>query len=219
MLRTAQWGFARRQVALTQLGDLIPDGTSPYPWLWEYAYPADCVKFRYIVSPPPPANTTVSPPAVGLPVGPPWWTGASRNNRFMLNGTVDAQNNPITTVVSNVYQAIGVYTHDAQVVDTFDELFINALVSLLAYKLVIPLSGHNIKHEESASEAEVMDVTQARVADGNEAFFKDDIPTDWMNARGVGSPFGYNPDFPNQGGPGPGWGSWFGGNDSINWGS
>ena len=39
LLRTAPWGFSRGQLVLTQLGDLVPDATAPYPYLFKYAYP------------------------------------------------------------------------------------------------------------------------------------------------------------------------------------
>lgn len=44
-LEALDWGFARHRVALADLG-------SPPPgWAYRYAYPANCVKFRYIEVP------------------------------------------------------------------------------------------------------------------------------------------------------------------------
>lgn len=63
MLRDGDWGFAERNVNLTLLKQARPrgyfppnpwDGTQnpPPPWLYEYAYPDDCLKVRSIKSVP-----------------------------------------------------------------------------------------------------------------------------------------------------------------------
>src|SRR6266566_4276081 len=53
LLRAAPWNFARKQKVL----DLVKDRTNtdstlstdvPVPWLYEYLYPQDCVKLRFI---------------------------------------------------------------------------------------------------------------------------------------------------------------------------
>lgn len=214
MLRTAQWGFARRQVTLTQLGDLIPDQTSPYPYLYKYAYPADALKIRYILAPPITINNSIAP-SVGVPVGPPQWLSPSRANRFIIAGDVDDLGNQIKVILSNVCNAIGVYTADITDPNIFDDLFSGALASALAYKLCIPLSGNVGMRDEFAKAAEFA-ILQARVADGNEAIPSSDIRVDWIETRGVGSARGaglFNAAGAN------GWGSCFGSNENMAWGS
>ena len=53
LLRAVHWGFARKQAQLTLLADQTgqtPDvGTSVVPpWAYEYAYPIDCMKARFV---------------------------------------------------------------------------------------------------------------------------------------------------------------------------
>jgi hypothetical protein len=95
-----------------------------------------------------------------------------------------------------------------------DELFIGALASALAFKLCIPLSG-NVGMRDSFAKAAQDAIDQARAADGNEAIPSSDVRVDWMEGRGIGSPFGYG----FVGGANGCWGQWFGGYDSMNWGA
>jgi hypothetical protein len=160
LLRTAPWGFARKQANLALLGDLT-SGTSPQPWQYKYQYPADCVLFRYIMSP------------VGLPRQP------DISARFLLNYE-DANQ----TILSNVSQAIGVYNADVQDPTRFDDLFQNALTLFVASKLAIPLTGNaGIKQ---AMEALLKDaVVQARASDANEGLTSSGHVPDWIAGRGA----------------------------------
>lgn len=218
LLRAAQWGFARTQVTLTQLADAVPDQTAPYPYLFSYAYPSDALKIRYILATP---LTTTGAPPPDLIVSPSTWFTPSRANRFIIANQVisTVQTKVILTNVGwvNVVPntgAIGVYTQDVEDVGLMDEMFIGALASALAYKLVIPLSG-NVGMRDGFAKAAQDTIDQARAADGNEAIPSSDIRVDWMEARGVGSPFGYG----FSGGNWSAWGSCWGGYDSMNWGS
>lgn len=210
LLRTAPWGFCRRQVTLTQLGDLYPDNTSPYPFLWEYAYPSDCLKVRYILYPPNPANPAVAPAVgVGLQGSVSW--APSRKNRFVLQSSLDTDNNRIRTILSNVPQAICVYNGDEENAGMFDSLFADALEAALAFKLVIPLSG-NVGMKNEYKQLAMQAISEARAADGNESITTSDPKVDWIETRGIGSAYGWGPGV--RGGD---WGSWWGGWDEMNW--
>lgn len=210
LLRMANWGFARRQVVLTELGNYA-DATSPYPWLYKYAYPSDCIKFRYTIAPPYPAVNPSVAPQVGVgPVGPQW--GPSRACRFLIDEDVDGSGVVTKTIISNVSQAIGAYTMDVVNPDRWDSLFEGAMVAALAYRLVIPLSGNVGMRQDFAASAERM-IIRAQVADGNEAVPSSDHTVDWIEARGCGYPGGYA-----YGQGLAGWGSWYGSNDAMNWG-
>src|SRR5690349_17234784 len=76
LLRSAHWNFARKMAPLDLAKDASnADGTVPtdvpQPWLYEYLYPQDCVKARFVpwLSPPideePPLMTNL--PAVSAP--------------------------------------------------------------------------------------------------------------------------------------------------------
>lgn len=210
LLRTAPWAFARKQLALTQTGDAVPDNTAPYPWLFQYAYPSDCLKFRYVLAPQPVVVAGTVPNVSDFPLAP--WCRPSRNNRYILNTTFDADNNPSQQLVTNVCNAIGVYTYDCQVPDMFDPLFEQALVSALAVELIMPLSG-------SASligplKQDCIDkINQARAASANEAITKTDHTPDWIKTREVGGGYWGNP----EGGFLEGWGQWTCGWDDMSW--
>lgn len=214
LLRTAQWGFARRQVVLTLLGDL-QDATSPYPYLFKYAYPSDALKIRYLLAPPVTFTGTDDAPVVGEVIPFPFWMSPSRANRFMIASDVDENGTSRKVILSNVCAAIAVYTADEQNPDVFDDLFSGALASTLAYKLCNPLSGNIGQRQQFAQSAQAA-ILEARAADGNEAIPSSDITVDWITARGCGSPWGAA-GFANAGGSG--WGLWYNGNDNMNWAS
>lgn len=207
LLRTAPWGFARRTLALTQLGDLA-DNTAPYPYLYKYAYPSDCVKLRYLLAPQAVATNSISPPQVGNPGNAGAWLMPSRENRFIVAADVDGMGVQSKVILSNVYQALGVYTMDVVNPDMFDDMFDGALSVALAAHLVMPLTGKVGLAETFAKIAE-QSILNARAADANEAIPSVDHTPDWITTRGVGS----------YGGPYATWGNWFGGYDSMAWSS
>ncbi len=212
LLRAAPWGFARRQIALTLLAQ-YNDPTVPFPWLYKYAYPEDCIKFRYLLPPPLLGEDSVVAPQVGVgPQGPYNWR-PSRQYRFLVNMDVNEDTGEETKVLlSNVPQAIGVYTRNVQNPDLFDSLFNSALSSALSYALVIPLSGNVGMRQDMRKSAEDA-ILQARVADGNEAIPTSDHVVDWMAARNVGT-YGYG-NYDSFGDCG--WGEWYSGFDNS-WG-
>lgn len=204
LLRAAPWGFARKQLALTETGN-FNDQNVPYPWLYKYEYPADCLKVRYLLWPPQDSTGGNSVPQTGngLAWGP--WYAPSRNNRFIV-----ADDAGTRVILSNVPGAICVYVANVSDVSLFDPLFQQALVSALASKLVIPITGNvkmKVVHENSAMRA----IANALAADGNEAMPTTDHIPDWIAARGYGTTW-CDPFWGNLG-------SWNNGFDSMSWGS
>jgi len=226
LLRAAPWGFARTQLTMTQIGDLYPDGTSPFPFLWAYAYPSDCIKMRYVLPQPlPNQNSGADPPLTGAAfIGP--TLRPSRRNRFLVQSlpspnaaTPNAEGATQRAVVTNVLNAIGVYTQDVTNPDQFDQLFTGALEASLSYKLCIPLSG-NVAMQKGFQEAAEAALLTARTVDGNEAIPSSDVRVDWIEARGrgggqpwagLGSVYGADPPYSS-------WGSWYDGWENMNWG-
>lgn len=214
LLRAAPWGFARHQRALTLLDTW--DGVSanaPYPLLFKYEYPSDCLKLRYIIWPPYTTNVADSP-AVDVGVPAPYWGAPSRQNRYLVQADVDSETGAQSkSILTNVPGAVGVFTLDVTNPDVFDTMFESALSAALAYKLVIPLSGNVGMRQEFRQSAEGS-ITNARVADGNEAVPSSDHVVDWMAARGTPA-YGYGLGNP---GCGDNWGQWYSGWDSMSWG-
>ncbi len=213
LLRAAPWGFAREQQVLTELGTLA-DLTAPYPYLYKYAYPAETIKFRYILAAPVVIPAEDVPDVSSSPLSP-LWCGPSRSNRFLIANDRDSDGNSRKVLLSNVASAIGVYTGDITDPSLFDDLFEDALTAALAYRLVIPLSGNTGMKADFRQEAEDA-ITRARAIDGNEAIPSTDHVVDWMATRGVGGYYGN----PLGGGvfSGSGWGQWNVGWDNMSWG-
>jgi|SRR6185312_3707255 len=179
LLRSAPWGFSRKVVQLTPTGSILnnpPD--NQYPQLFNYAYPSDCLKVRYLLPAPPPIPGVASP-APGEPLI--WypWMMPSRNWRFLVSSVGDT-----SQILANIQQAVGVYNADITNCDLFDELFIGALAAALAEKLILPLSG-NIQMKQGFIGIASKAVTDARAADGNEALPSTDHTPDWIAVRGL----------------------------------
>ena len=133
LLRQDDWGFAERNIQLTALkwaplnGYVPPNvwtpmSCPPLPWLWEYAYPADCIKVRCIKQAPL-FNASPDP----MP------------NVFRIVND-NALVPPQRVIVTNVANAVCVYS--AQVTDpaTWDAGFVEALVASLARRLSASLA-------------------------------------------------------------------------------
>jgi hypothetical protein len=200
VLRTAPWGFARRTVTLTESGTLEEE-TSPYPYLFKYVYPTDCMKFRYVLPPPtPPAGEDAPDVSTGLAFP---WCGPSREWRYLVSYDVPGgEDPPAKVLVSNLQDALGVYTADVEDPDVWDSLFSNALVMALASKFVMALSG-NVGLKQSYEAMAMAAITQARAVDGNEAIPSNDPVVDWIAVRGL-PPLGLN----YGAGLGAAWGMW-----------
>lgn len=178
LLRSAPWGFARTTVLLTQTGSILNNPpNNDYPWLFNYAYPADCVRFRYLVPSPPPQQT-VSPPIAGQPLV--WypWMAPNRANRYVVSNVQDAK-----VITTNLDMAIGVYNKDVTDCDLFDEGFVDALSAALANELIMPLAG-NVALKSGFVNIAKMSLDEAKAADGNEAIASVDTTPDWIAVRG-----------------------------------
>lgn len=182
LLRAAHWNFARYQLSLALLGSALDTPVSaPTPWAYKYAYPSDCLKLRFILWQP-----TDTPNSIAPDVGQPYagYLRANPNNRFVVASDIDADSNPVKVILTNVPNAIGVYTKDLTDPDMFDPSFTTALVNLLASDLIMPLSG-NVGQMQSMLAYVQEAVTAARVSDGNEGLTSTDHTPDWIAARGT----------------------------------
>lgn len=187
LIRAAHWGFARKQLLLTE--EQGP-ATAPYPWGYKYAYPADCERVRYIV----PMPLGIALPDDVIPTDAAFWPlpFPCRQWRFIVANNVDSK-----SILTNVQYAVGVYTADVQDVDLFDSLFHEAFVNALAAKLTLPISGNVQMMSEWKALANDA-ILVARAADGNEAMPSTDHTPDWIVARGVPAYAAFN-DFVGAG--------------------
>lgn len=210
LLRAAPWGFSRNTALLVNEGLLSANPpTSPYPWQAKNTYPLDCLKMHYIL-PQPTSQQVAGVPSVGDQLFVPW-CAPSRNFRYLPAFDPGSTLFPGVhrVLLTNVTPVLGIYTMDVTDPTMFDALFENALVMMLANRFCQPLSG-NVKLKMSYAQLAQAAITEARVADGNEAIPSTDHTPDWIQARGFGGGVPGGPSFQA--------GLWYSGYDDVNWG-
>lgn len=111
-LEAFDWSFARRRLALTAHTEDPPD-----IWGYRYVYPANCVSFRMIQHP-------ADEQADAVPFN------------IELDGTLLRK-----SILTDLDDAIGVWTTDLETVDLFSPLFVEMLSLALASHIVIPLTA------------------------------------------------------------------------------
>lgn len=211
VFRSAHWNCARKQTQLTLLKAAIgtpenPSGTTlpvpPIPWLYEYGYPADCLKMRFVMPLPNPQATGQVPlmTNVGVTFAPLVNTGMP----FVPAVDTDQDDNQIRVILSNARQAQGVYTARIANVDLWDPSLQNAVIGALAAWAAPAISGSMDRQKLAIGIASSL-IAAARISDGNEGITSADSIPDWMQVRNAGLGFGW--DVPN-GGFMAGWDSW-----------
>jgi len=184
VLRAAHWNFARRQIALTLLQDGTAGGTPPTPWLYEYAYPSDCLLMRYIM---PAIQVT---PVAGYVSQPSPVAAVSGPVRFLMSTDLDANGNPLSVLLTNQPQAIGIYTFRNTNTAMWDPLFVQCFAAFLGSRVCIALTGDKNMKKEAADMASQLSV-DAQAKNGNEGITVIDTTPDWMRVRGYASDWAY----------------------------
>lgn len=117
LLRLTDWDFSE------QIAAGVISGTAPFPWSFQYAYPANCLRVRGIFG-----LNYVADPNDPLPVN--WQTG---------NATIASV--PVQVIWADFASATIVFT--AQVTNplTWEPLFVEALIDNLAQRVALGLSG------------------------------------------------------------------------------
>ncbi len=121
LARSAPWNCLTKQVTLSLIQAASgtpenPDGTSyplpPTPWLYTYAYPSDCLDFRYIV-PSFPANEGSTTPSTTINNSAGTWLPTGGQIPFSVTTLYEsAGNQPQTSsivILTNQDQAQGIY--------------------------------------------------------------------------------------------------------------
>jgi hypothetical protein len=183
VLRAAHWNFARKQRALTLLQDGTQGQPVPQPWLYEYAYPSDCVLMRSLM--PTIQVNPVSSPGVPAPVaayGPP--------PRFLMSTDTDINGNALEVLLTNQPQATGVYTFRNTNTAMWDALYVQAFAAYLGARVCLALTGDKTTAKMALAEAQQYAIDAQRV-NGNEGLTVIDSIPDWMRARGYNSDWAY----------------------------
>lgn len=247
LLRGAPWDFARKEATLFLLADATgqtPNVGTVVPsaqFIYEYAYPADCARIRYIpaspfLNPGTPAGNIVpsnsSAPITSASGQPPYVGQRVVPARYMLTSDQNylppavGQNpnaypgvSPIgrTVILCNVQNAKAVYTYDAVYPSVWDHQFRAALVAYVASEIALPLAkdkAFGLTLRDRNIEIVKQKLMQARISDGNEMWASSDIRVDWMAARNVGGSGAWNQGWGNYG-AGPGGGPGCGAYDAV----
>lgn len=211
VFRSAHWNSARKQATFTLLRAAVgtpenPAGAlpaPPIPWRYEYAYPDDCLKVRFVIPQPQlPATSTPLMTNVGVNYQPMVRTGLP----FVPAIDTDANGNQIKVILTNACRAQGVYTARIANVDLWDSMLQNAVIGALGAWLCSPVSGSDERKKLAIAMASGL-IQQARISDGNEGITSTDHIPDWMQVRNTGSNWGFNLE---GGGYLGGWDSWTG---------
>lgn len=216
LLRAAHWDFARRQAPLVLLADATgqtPDVPTivPAPWAYEYAYPIDCMKARFVprefVNPGAPSGNYALPNGVpilpGVASAPTGFRARLEPARFLVANDTNyvppetpgdsyvqgVSPTGRTVILTNVKCAKLVYTGLMIYPSVWDAKFRAGMVAYLAAEIALPLSadkkfGMAMRQQNIAIAKEK--IMEARISDGNEGFSNSDIRVDWMDIRGAG---------------------------------
>lgn len=246
--RAANWDMCRKEAPLVLLADATGNtalvGTSvPYPWLYSYQYPTDCVKMRFVPWNFANPSTVIPADNIQIPqtplvdgLGDTSRIGARvRPARFLVatdfnNPSLDPSDYETrgvspqgrTVILTNVREATGVYTANMIYPSVWDPLFRAAFVAYLASEVALPIwakkdakFGLLIRNQQ----AEIVraKVKEARLVDGNEGGpSSSDIRTDWIDVRASGGQGFVNGNWGGAGwGAGDGPGVWSYGFDAL----
>jgi hypothetical protein len=204
IMTQAFWNFTRATRALSVLKAWpgTPENPSatgatawssdwpPPPWLYEYAYPSDCLRARYVV-PQQYYDTMPNPPLTSAPGIVNWYSFTGTPVKFIVaSDTISGTQQNV--VLTNQPNAILVYIRRVTNPDLWQTNFVDALVYNLAARLTIPLKGdRQLMADNYKLSAQY--VTEAQLMDANEGLASTESMPDWMQIRGIGSSWeGYN---------------------------
>lgn len=235
VLRAAHWNCCRKVVLLTLLQDAT--GQSPAPvgtgtvgmngWVYEYAWPADCMQARYVpmnfippsTAPPVPLTTANSiVPNYFVPVAPAPFLVSNDvipnlmgpiTNWNQLPDLNNAQGQGLTSqvvILTNVPQARLVYTARITEPNQWDPLLQQAVAAVLASRMAMGVISDKklaVAMQNQAINIAKSTIADARISNGNEQIGSVDHVPDWLSARGAGGYWNVG-----YGGQGALWGLW-----------
>lgn|SRR5271166_923272 len=205
LLRAANWNFAKEMQTLTLL--LAQPGTPenpnlpvnqqwvqgqqpPLPWLYEYAYPTNCLRVQRIV----PQSLATYP---GIPLfSIPTMAGLTNSLPFIKFevGTDYLLGTQQTVVLTNLENALIIYTIDFTNSMLFDPDFTESLVAAMAGKLALALTGDKALAKMKLEEANNM-IIASRVTDGNEGITIQNHTPGWISTRGYTASWQFDSPF------------------------
>lgn len=196
LLRAAHWNFARKTAYLTVIKSAPGTPTNPGPgtlawdpatqpappWLYEYAYPSDCLQVRFVQ------------PQISVGFGPtdqifsvPSYTPVPNigytAQRFQVATDTDHGGQQVNVILTNQGTAICIYTMDIVNENLWDGLFQQAMVESLGSQLALQLNG-NVQLARLQAGKAMEAINQARARDGDEGLTVNDHTPGWIAIRG-----------------------------------
>lgn len=161
VLEAYDWNFARKRKTLALHGNTISEtSTNPLAgvWRYRYTYPGDCVAARKIQHP-------NAPPDDALP--------------FDVETSLNGQQK---TILTNLQDAVLVYTWDLANTDMFSILFISAVSHILAHHIAFSITGdRRIKITELQIYRDIL--REATAMSANEQVDRPPREAPWIRAR------------------------------------
>lgn len=206
LMRSAPWNGFRKQAALTMLKATVINGTvsttpPPQPWDYEYQWPSDCLKARFII---PTANALTSGTPLTTATDSALIYGSPPTTiPYVVANDLDANNNPIKVILTSLPQAQLIYTVDlSPYPDLWDPMFLSAATATLGAYFINALMRDRGDFTNQMALAKDM-VMSARMASGNESISSIDHTPDWMAVRMQSAvPFAWNSSSANGAAPG-----------------
>lgn len=205
LLRAAHWDFARKivQGSLYKALPGVPGSSTPAeqhwnpatmpapPWSYEYLYPSDCMKVRY-VSPSPGGGDDGVENMFSVPSVATLHSGGINPVPYAIAVDTDEDGNQIRVVLTDAYLGLICYTAQIVVEDLWDAAFQDAMVYSLASQVALSLTGNVQTVQVCAAKARDT-LLLARSSNGNEGTSSVNRTPDWIAARGGGYMVGGGP--------------------------
>ncbi|MBF0164469.1 MAG: hypothetical protein HQM01_08250 [Magnetococcales bacterium] len=165
LLRRHPWGFARAQVALAELGN------PPAPWRHQYAMPGRCLRLRFVMS-------AAAPVCPGMAVP----SGGGFGN-YQIGTTAGTDPHPVTVILTDIPNAMAVYTADIEDPGLWDAGFTTAMVHALAAAICQGITGDKGLSQALTQMAQLT-VNTAMASSANESpSIRPTHTPDWIAAR------------------------------------
>ena len=163
-LEAYDWNFARKRLTLALHGDTISEtGSDPMAGVWgyRYQYPADCLVMRKM------QNANAAP------------AGAGDATPFDVEGSLSGETK---TILTDLQDAVGVYTYDATDTGLFSPLFVQVHSRLLASMIAYALTG---KQKISTEQLQLYQILLggAAASNANEQVSPPPRDADWIRGR------------------------------------
>lgn len=168
VLESFDWSFARKRLTLALHADDPPTDI----WGFRYQYPADCIVLRYL------QNPTLTGTVYKI-----YELRSNIDTTDAIPFSIEVDDaKESKTILTNLEDAVAIYTFDLETTSLFSPLFIETLAANIGYHIAQPLTGKSeLRQEQYERFAELL--AFAPSANANEEVPKPPRDVDWIRAR------------------------------------